>query len=208
MKKIIAIFLAVVMCFSLSACNNKEEEFKTSYLSLYQELQDLNADCNKLSGQIYEIWNIVGTDNVMGTLTYMLEISDDFDDYWDNEDDRMGIIYECKLAKEYGWLYNGSFGISLDSDAKEFHAMCMDFKALISSVKTANESLPDKIKSLHSEYKEDFADEYELINELYLEVSSYAEFSITPSGSMVSYSNDKADFQSNISKLIKAADIY
>ncbi|MBQ5592343.1 MAG: hypothetical protein IIU80_05305 [Clostridia bacterium] len=207
-KKIIAFSLAVLLCFSLSACGNNEEEFKTSYLAIYDDLQVLNTKCDELTSMIYEIWDIVGTDNIMGTLTYMLKISNDFEDYWDNEDDSMGEYYECLLAKEYGWLNNSTYGISFSADAKEFHAMCMDLKTLFSEVKSLNEALPDKVKSLYTEYNEDYGDKYDLINELYLEVSSYAEFSLNPSGSLMSYPTSKREFQGNISKLIKAANIY
>ena len=55
---------------------------------------------------------------------------------------------------------------------------------------------------------EDYKNEYDLINELYLEVSIYAEFALNPSGSLNSYSTEMNEMQQEISKLIKAADIY
>lgn len=208
MKKILSLLLTVVICFSLTSCGNKEAEFETAYTSLYEELQTLNADCDKLTGKIYEIWKIVGVDNLIGTLSYMLQIDSDFDTYWDNETTSTNRYYECLLAKEYGWLNNSSYGISFSRDAEEFHALCMDLQATYRSISSVNDGLSDKMKELYSEYKEDYGDEYNLINNLYLEVSTYAEFALNPSGSMNSYSTEMNEMQQEISKLIKAADIY
>ncbi len=209
MKKLLALLLATVMCFSLAACGNqKHEEFKADYAAMYEELQMLNTECDKLTDIIYSVWSIVGTDNAPGALAYMLQIDSNFDDYWDNEDDDMGEYYECLLAKEYGWLYNSTFGISLDADAKEFHALCMGLQESYNIVETTNSALPDKMKELYSEYKEKYTEEYDLLNELYLEVSSYAEFSLSPSGSLMSYPTAKSELQNTISKLVKAANIY
>ena len=208
MKKLLSILLVFILCFSLASCVNKDAEFKTAYTGIYAELQNLNESCDKLTGTIYKIWNVVGVDNVMGTLTYMLQVNSDFDTYWNNETTSTNRYYECLLAKEYGWLNNSTYGISFSADAKEFHALCMDLQATYSSIATTNEGLSDKMKELYSEYSEDYKNEYDLINELYLEVSIYAEFALNPSGSLNSYSTEMNEMQQEISKLIKAADIY
>lgn len=208
MKKIIAIIAIIAILFTFCSCGKGEKEFKTTYITMYDELQTLNTQCDELSQMIYTIWEIVGTDNAPGTIAYMLQISSDFDDYWDNEDDSMGEFYECLLAKEYGWVNNSTYGISYSADAEEFHALCMKLQQTYNSVKSTNEALPEKMKTIYSEYNEDFGTEYELLNELYLEVSSYAEFSLSPAGSLMSYPTEKREYQETISKLIKSANIY
>ena len=208
MKKLLALLMVFILCASLCACTNSEDEFKTSYIDMYNRLQKQYENCDQLTELIYTVWSIVGTEHAPGTLEYMLQISPEFEDYWDNESDIMGEFYECLLADDFGWSSNSSFGISVDSDAKEFHALCMDLQNYYREVESENNSLQTEIKNMYSKYNEEFSSEYKLLNDLYLEISSYSDFSLEPSGSLSSYPTEKQDYQNNISKLIRAANIY
>lgn len=213
MKKIIAALLSLVIVLSLCACTaSKDEAAKEEAKAVYEELAALNSSCDSLSDFISDIWNVVGPDYVADALVYMYSMDDDFDTYWNHDPNDRTSIYEnpqnitieCKIGDAYGWLNNNSFGISLSSDAEEFHALCISFKNLYNGVSSVNSSVEDKIKELRAEDGIDI----ESLTELYVEVSAYADFCLNPSGSLVSYTASRDEYQTEITKLLKLADIY
>ena len=224
MKKILAVLLMFVMLCSFVACGgnkdvvevpeettvlNKDAEFKTAYTKLYTDLQTLSENCDTVTDTISNVWRIVGVDSVKGAISYMLQIDSDFSTYWNKEKTLPFTSYEWSMALEYGWIHDGMLsGITGRSGAVEFHTMCMDLQDAYNAIKSTKDTFSGKIKELYAEYKDDYSYEYDLINNLYLEVSVYAEFALEVSGSLSSYSADKRNMQAEISKLIKAADIY
>lgn len=190
----------------------KEEITKLEAKAIYDEIALLSSSCDSLSDTVYDVWKIVGVDYVINALSYMLNMDDDFDVFWGHDYNDKSSIYENPtniyieqlLGDAYGWMNNGSFGISFDKDAKEFHAFCLEFKSLYSEIENANTLLSDKIKQLRAENN----DNVDMLSNLFVEVSTYADFCLNPSGSLISYTSNKSDYQTEITKLLKAADIY
>lgn len=209
MKKILSFTLAIFMCLSLCACGEGKQNnaFEEEYKSLFLELNFYNLKCDSLCRFIYDIWDIVGANRVTTALSYMLSMPDDFDEYWNNPEDAYNYI-ECDIGDAYGWLNNSSFGISFSEDAKEFHALCMTFKNLYNEIPTIDSTIKDKMKTFRTNYGETHADEFALINELYISISSFADFSLEPSGSLSSYGNSIDAYNKEIALLIKSADIF
>ena len=213
MKKIIAVLLSLATMLSLCACTaSKEKAAKEEAKAVYEELAALNSACDSLSDFISDIWNIVGRVYVMDALLYMYSMDDDFDAYWDHDYNDRTSIYEnpknitieCKIGDAYGWLNNNSFGISYSEDAKEFHALCLSFQALYDEVSSSNSAVEEKMKGLREEATIDI----DALTELYVEVSAYADFCLNPSGSLASYAASQDEYQTEITKLLKLADIY
>lgn len=224
MKKIFAVLLMLVMLCSFVSCGenkdvvdvneditviDKDAEFEAVYTKLYMDLQTLSKNCDTITDTINDVWRIVGVDYVKGTISYMMQLDSDFSAYWNKEKMLPVTNYEWLLALEYDWMHGGMLsGITGRNDAVKFHNLCMEFQDAYSAISSTKDALSGKIKELYAEYKDDYSYEYDLINNLYLEVSVYAEFALEVSGSLSSYSVDKRNMQAEISKLIKAADIY
>ena len=212
MKKAISLFLALMMCLSLCACGTSAAKFQEAYTETYDKIETLNGSCEYVSSLMYDIWNAVGVDYAYDAFVYMLNIPEDFKTYWDNNAPYGGVYayadIEDRIGKAYGWLHNTTYGICLSSDAEEFHAMCMEFQSKFAAVSLLDEELAEEFKTLRSSYYEDFGIEFDLLYDYYVEVSSFAEFSQNPSGSLRSFGQEIDTYQSEISKLAKAADIY
>ena len=208
MKKFIALLMVVILGISLCACGESSQDTKELYISEYNKITDLSQTCESICDVVIDVWEIVGADSAAACLSYMANVPDDFEAFWDASETPMEKLWQCEIAEEYGWLHNSSFGISLNTDAMEFHTICKDYKNACIKAEELNNEIEADIKSLRNTYGDKFESEFGTLNELYVEVSVFVDFSLNPSGSLISYTSDYKNYEQNIDKLSKAADIY
>lgn len=55
------------------------------YTNKYEKIKELALTSEAVCGTVYDIWNIVGAEEVIGCLQYMMNIPEDFDTFWNNE---------------------------------------------------------------------------------------------------------------------------
>ena len=206
MKRTISLLLALSMMFALCACDSNK--FEESYTQTYQNINSLYESSSSAASTIYTVWNIVGSEDAMVTLSSMLSIPSDFDTYFSSDVYYEG-VYGYKFVKAFGWKsVDAYYGFSDEAEAKEFHQLCVNFQNDFAKISTLSDTLHNDIKALRSEFGEKHSSEFEVLNEYYLEVSSYAEFAQSPSGTLNDYKADIDNYEREISKLAKAADLY
>ena len=221
MKKLVALLLLFAIALSLVACGEdssntqnseaqfQKAQFQKKYTEIYSKIKTMNENCVSYTDDIYFIWDVVGAEDAAGTIEYMLGMTNSFDTYWD--DTTIGGMYnwyEYLLAGEMGWTRNTSFGIADSESAEEFHTWCMELQKEHNTIKSLNDEISEQIKELRTTYRDDFSYEVDLLNELYVEASAFADFSLEPSGNLLSYGNNKSTYADKVSKLLKSADLY
>ena len=166
--------------------SKSEELFLTSYDEILKDLELLNA-YSDYSGTVHStIWDNVGVDEVATYIGYARAAKDNFSRYdvllrmAFGDGDIWASVYE---AEEYTKKYNESI-----------------------------EEIDKLIKKLDTSYstlKKDYGSDYDIseLKEYYLESVSYAEYATDIDGSYLSYNQSLNDYQKNISKLKKAAEM-
>ena len=74
-------------CGGVSEYNDYIGEDKRLHLTTdeYEKIKELALTSEAVCGTVYDIWNIVGAEEVIGCLQYMMNIPEDFDTFWNNE---------------------------------------------------------------------------------------------------------------------------
>lgn len=81
--------------------------------------------------------------------------------------------------------------------------MCVTFNQAYDLVEDSMDSIAEVAQRIKKEYRDNYADEIDALDELYLEVSLYADFALMPSGSLANYISQDSDYQNTIDRLIK-----
>ncbi len=208
MKRIIALLLAAAIFFPLCGCG-KKAKFEDAYTQTYQELALLCESSEKLAGFVADVWDHMGANRLIDTLSYMLTIDEDLEAFTDIFNKNRDGSIERWIGIAYDWAI-GTKGdkILLSWDQETFHGMCMEYQQLFGAVYNANAALGETIKEMRSEYGKRFDEEFALLNDLYIEASTYAEFCLNPTGSLKDFNQRRSDYDVSTDKLLKAADIY
>lgn len=210
MKKILNLFLTILIGFSLVSCSNSREDFKNEYNEIYDNIQMLYSDTNRLSEIVAEIWGGVGTKSLDNVLDYMMTMSTyDFKTFQSLSAATRNSYTEWSLAQIYGWdLRRFGDHMLTDDSEKEFYDLCIETDGLFERINNTNTELSQVMKKFREDYSEKYADEFSRLHDLYVEVSTFAEMCLKHSGDLKTFSSNANDYEIEIVKLLKSSDIY
>ena len=95
--------------------------------------------------------------------------------------------------------FTGKFDIPDDAQNEIIH-LCYEFNQKLNELDTLNSTIETLLKEYKSLYSDKYNDEYKVLSDWYIEAKSYAEFASTPVGSYNSYSSERQNYQTSISK--------
>lgn len=225
LRRFWSLLLSFAIGLSFCACGNSNEnkstdQFQTDLQALVNEITFVNICCDYITNTVYEIWSNTSTDKVT-TIFQAALLFDDAEktpsEYADilpfDEGDIDILLYMVATAlnpdvldvyKSSG-LPNGKF---LGDGEQETIALCAQICTSYNNISEGIEHISETIKSFKNTYSDSHEEEVTLINEWYLESSLYADFSKTPSGTMRTYIDAVNEYQNNLARYQKTAEMY
>ena len=215
MKKLFIVLLALLCVCNICACNNNEKEkllkeYDKDYELLMDDINELSECCKFVSGDILEVWYVVGVDNLATSFEIMMTIESaealgktpdtrvfagDMYDIFGYDLSDMS-IYETVM--DYG-MRTGYYQDVFD--------YCVVFREKYKEMVTLDESIEKKIKNFKDKYTGLDEKEMDAIIDYYLKVNSFVDFSLEPSGSLLDYSSDIQSYEKDLSELKTKAEL-
>ena len=223
-NKVLVILLTISMAISMAACNSKtseittgnvenegakesevvkdtkseeakeseavkdtksEEDFKKQYALIIAAIDVLNVNSDFVGATHATIWDNVGVKDVATYVKYVRE-------YY-NDESRDVLI--CK-----------AYGVSAYGTEKEkVYDYAEQYVNSLAEIDTKMVEIDEMYKTINSTYGNDY--NISDLKEYYLESSAYAEFAKELDGSYITYCQTLNDYQDNLTKLKKAAEI-
>ena len=210
-NKVLVILLTLSMAISMAACGSKtsetanrgveseeakekeavedtksEEVFKDQYALIIDAIYSLNVNSDYVGETHATIWDNVGVDDVVKYVMYVREFY--------NDESMDGLICDA-----YGVSpFNGA-------DKREAYGYAEQYVNSLAEIDTIMAEIDEMYKTINSTYGNDY--NISDLKEYYLESSAYAEFAKELDGSYITYCQTLNDYQDNLTKLKKAAEI-
>lgn len=226
LKRFWALLLSLVIILSFCACGNLNKEskstdqFQTDLQTLINEITFVNICCDDITSTVYEIWSNTSTDKVITILQATL-LFDDAEktpsEYADilpfDRGDIDILLYMVATALkpdvldvyQSSGLPNGKF---LGDGEQETIELCAQICTSYNNISDGIEHISERIKVFKDTYSDLHEEEVTLMNEWYLESSLYADFSKTPSGTKRTYTDTVNEYQNNLNRYRKTAEMY
>lgn len=221
MKRLLSLLLVFSMSSLLCACQNSsktEDQFQSELQELTNELTFINICCDHVTGSVYKIWTNSETDRVVGLFNSALLFNDakktpeEYADqlpFTEHEIDVLLWGIACGLnpavtEEKYGIKTGGFVG----NGEQETIELCSELSAAYNNISDGIEHIAESCKLFKEIYSDSHAKEVELLNDWYIETSLYADFSLTPSGTMRTYAESINEYKNAINRYKKNIEVY
>ena len=215
MKRVISLGLALIICLSLCACGNSQQQMSDKFSDLTARMVEMNRQCDILTPGVMEIWNNVGGDRFWGVFERVLKFTseDAFEVIRNNvpEDTHY-------TPDQYEWMIGMIVGDGFDPDFEKNNnspltesrkafilenamPLAVAYDTLAKNLNTLQEEVSQFIK----DYKGKYPAEADLLKEWMLETLSYAEHAMSPSGTYADYQKQCTEYQRNVSRFMDEA---
>ena len=214
MKKVISLFLALLMCLMLCACGG--DGFDEEYAAMIERVEKLNDDTSKITAMVYTIWSNVGVSN-FGTFFGALRKVTDGTTLDSVTYSYLGAAACCLFPSKYwddntevAWnLRNATEELKYDAAAAQSVLdAAIEFNALYDSLVDRDEALSDDMKAFKEKHEKKHENEVSNLRDWVLETSMYVDFAVDPSGSLFEYGNSITSYEENLSRFNKTARAY
>ena len=228
MKKIISVVCSFLLVFTCSGCGNSKQ-FEADYTELFNEVDEVTKLADTMSPTILTLWDQVGPEYLTGVLSLIVtaENAEDLENpvfsntkypqfrfsenVTFNGDNHIDNYYDLlAVAMGYGNSYR-TFGagtaIPHDQTIKMFETF-EPYRTAYAALSAKTAELESKMKEFRSQYREKYSEEVGYLYDYCSEALSYANAVLSPSGSYNTFTSDISNYQSELEKLRRDADLY
>lgn len=183
----------------------QEEIFFVNFYNVVYSLDVVYHSAQVVTNSTEEIWDNVDIDDFWTSYNAVRELNLDmtkseYDEYYGAN--TMAIIFcaaQGLCPERVDDIYHGNN----ETIMEEVIDLCVIFNQAYDLVEDSMDSIAEVAQRIKKEYRDNYADEIDALDELYLEVSLYADFALMPSGSLANYISQDSDYQNTIDRLIK-----
>lgn len=181
----------------------QEEIFFVNYYNVVYSLDVIYHAAQVVTNSTEEIWDNVDIDEFWTCYYSVRELNLDmtkseYDEYYGTNTEARIFCAALGLCPEkVDDIIDGKNEIMED-----VIDMCVTFNQAYDLVEDMD-SIAEVAQRIKKEYRDNYADEIDALDELCLEVSLYADFALMPSGSLANYISQDSDYQNTIDRLIK-----
>lgn len=211
MRKLLSMLLVVALCLSTVACSSdKYSEDKEAIMASMNELKD---NSTKLGNKILEIGSVTGATDLFPYLNKIL-----------NSTDMQGILDEIENVSDKKWqeYTDAIFGTSIreaqhqnmqaltaqyNIAIEKFTEFSNEYSELYTSISSGCDTLAEEIKVFKDNNKEEHTEGVELIVDYYLLVSEYAEYVLSPTGTLNEFSGALVSYPEELEQIQKEIDL-
>lgn len=186
----------------------QDEMFWVNYYNAVYSLDEVYHAAQFVTDSTKGIWDNVGVDNFWTAYNCIRLLNLDIPKSEYDEIRGKDISTSIWMAAEGLYpevadtISDAVFHMS-DEMAQDIIDICVAFNYEYDLTKDDMTPVGEKTQELIKKYRDAYADEISALEELYLEVSMYADFALEPSGSLASYISQNSDYQNTIERLIK-----
>lgn len=184
----------------------REDVFEAEYGFMVSLIKFINLNTDVVAAGTVTVWDNVGASDFF---TYYNAIG-----YFEDEDMSLS-DYNAKYGTNVEALLWGAGrglcpeyvdgGKILNESAiiKE----CANFNLCYDNIETGTVELQERVSRMMKDYGDDYDDEMDLLHDWWVESGLYADLAMNPEGSLASYTSAISDFQDNIDRYAKNADM-
>lgn len=212
-----------------------EERYRDELYSLANELLSINYACDDVTDTIKTIWNNVGGDEASQIVERMLLFNEEgktAKDYAEKLCEAEGIkmddsyggfntveayvnyvvwcvtkgLFPSMVGKINGVPFMGQF--TSQSAIPQTISACENFTKNHNSIQMNLDTVVENVREFRTKYKDIHSDEVDTLNNFCIEIRTYSELALTPSGNLSSYQSAVDECKAAISRYTKVLDSY
>lgn len=203
--KRLSLFLAVMAVLCLCACNHAEDaQYRADLKKIISELAFLNNNCDYVTNAVYALWENLSADEAALHFQIALLFDDgektpeeyaDILPFSKNEIDVLlwGIarglnpaVLDTDILYDGSKVKNGKFA---GNGEQETIVLCAELCTAYKNILDMADAVSREIRIFKKQYQSTHAEEVDLLNSWYMESALYADFALSPSGSMIPCKN-------------------